>query len=237
MGFQDLVNWRTVFDKDEGSGGAGGSSGEQQKDESGDSKATEIDYSKIDYTKIPADKIPFDILVKHPEFVKVKDEAERRRKTNVELRKRLEQDDSSGKENTADKSDKSDQKENINDPNVERLNRIERMLAETLREKNLALALKQLNVDDKGKEIKILEEKHLQHIKGDTVEDMVKSGKQLIEDFGLGKRNLDSGEGGSTSGNVRPFGGIDITGRMKRKLNNESTNVFDTTLHTQKGGF
>lgn len=228
----DLINWRIVSDKDEGAGNGGSSEDQDNKGESGDSQ---IDYSKLDYSKIDVTKLPVDILAKHPEYQKVKKSDEKHRKTNSDLRKQLESVDKedSDKENKADNNGS----ENTNDPNAERFTRLESMLGQVLRERNLTEALKRLNVDDKGNEKTMLTEKHFEYIQGNTLDEMIASGKKVIETFELDKKNLNSGEGGKGNTAVTPFGKIDIKSRIERRLNPTSNNPFDITLHQQKGGF
>lgn len=228
----DLINWRIVFDKDEGAGSGGSSEDQNNNGESGDSQ---IDYSKLDYSKIDVTKLPIDVLAKHPEYQKVKKSDEKHRKTNADLRKQLESVDKedSDKENKADNNGS----ENTNDPNADRFARLESMLGQVLRERNLTEALKRLNVDEKGNEKIMLTEKHFEYIQGNTLDEMIASGKKVIQTFELDKKNLNSGEGGKGNTSVTPFGKIDIKSRIERRLNPTSNNPFDITLHQQKGGF
>lgn len=230
----DLINWRVVFEKDNGAGDNGSSESQDDKNES------EIDYTKLDVSKIPLDivaKLPIDLLAKHPEYQKVKTSDEKHRKTNSDLRKQLESvdKDDSDKQDKADRSDNSG-KENKNEQNSD-IVEVKQMLAQILRKENLSEALKKLNVDDKGKEKIMLQEKHLRYIQGNTVEEMINSGKEVIQSFELDKKNLDSGAANNGSSERQPFGKIDIQGRIKRKINNEGNNPFDASLHAQKGGF
>lgn len=228
----DLINWRTVFNNDNGAGDNGSSEDQNNNGGSGDSQ---IDYTKLDYTKIDVTKLPVDVLAKHPEYQKVKKSDEKHRKTNSDLRKQLESvdKDDSDKENKADNNGS----ENTNDPNAERFTRLESMLSQVLRKENLTEVFKRLNVDDKGEEKVMLTEKHIGFIQGNTLDEMVASGKKIIETFELDKKNLNSGSGGKNDTTVTPFGKIDIKGRVKNRLNPTSNNPFDPTLHSQKGGF
>lgn len=227
---RDLIDWNIVFDKDEsGNGNSGDPEGSKNKEGNGseDSKTTEIDWSKVDVTKIPDE-----VIFKNPKFVEVKKEAENHRKGKADLRKQIE---SLTKESTDEKLDNSDNKNDDANPLAERLANMEKIMQEQLRGINLAKVVDQLNKDEKGNKREMLTEKHLKFIQGNTLEEMLASGKEVITSFDLDKKQFNSGIPGQTSdANADAARKARIRAKVMQE---ENVNAWDVSMHGKSGGF